>query len=178
MLSEYINFTILFNKFLNDDEVMCILKHKNNIFSHYIDNDICKIRYTPLYNTYFEMLQNASTFTYIKNNEIIEHDELKINILSFNSTVEKFNISHIKIIQDKYDKEYEMICLIDDNTKKYIMIGLDEYHPFIYTNEFEYYQSDGSTNFDMEYLNDDCNISTLFTFMMKYLMSYTYVLYP
>jgi hypothetical protein len=125
------------------------------------------------------MLQKASTYSYIKNNEIIEqHDRLQINILSYNSTVDNFYISHIKIIQDEYDKEFEMFCLIDDNTKKYIMIGLDEYHPFLCTNELEYYESNGSTDFDKEYINNNSNVSTLFTFMMKYLMLFTYVLYP
>lgn len=122
-------------------------------------------------NSYIKIIENASKYEYVKTNEQINYADVSIKIISYKSTKDDHHICYINI-KNEDNQTYEMFGLVDDSKNKYIFIGLNMYHSFMRTNEFEYYQSDGSTNFYISCFCDDneYSVSTVFTIMTKYFM--------
>lgn len=184
IFEKYINLIDLCQLIIDDKERINIFLQKNKNYKHYVDNDMDSLRKKYFYvydnNSYLKMIEKASAYNYTKNNELINLNiNYPVKIISYSSTQDNYHIYYIKIGDEDTYRQFEMFGIIDDTTNKYIFIGLDEHHPFIYANEFEYHQSDGSTDFDTSCFDseDKYSASTIFILMMKYCMWYTYVLY-
>jgi hypothetical protein len=153
ILKKYVDFQKICQMIVDDEELTNLFLQRNKEYKQYVDNDMDKLRREPYFsnyvdNSYLKMLENASTYDYNKTNEQIDVDsDIPIKIISYGSTQDEHHIYYIKIGDYEEDHCFEMFGLIDDIKNKYIFIGIDQYHPFICANDFEYYQSDGSTDF-------------------------------
>jgi len=179
VFEKYINFSKIYECTREDCSEYFI--NLNPSIKSYVDDEINDLRkstdFLKLHSyadkSYFKMLQEASTYDYIKSDEIINtninNDDFDTNFICYKSTNSNYHLFYLKI-----DDEVELFGLVDESINKYFFIGIQFNHPMLLTSDFEFYQSDGSTEFETEYLNNNnkYSVSTLFILMMRHLMEF------
>ena len=186
VFEKYINFSKIFENTQEDCSEYFI--NLNPSIKSYVDDEINDLRKSTDFlklhsyakNSYFKMLQEASTYDYIKSDEIIDininnNNDFVINFICYKSTNSNYHLFYLNI-----EYEVELFGLVDESINKYFFIGIQFNHPMLLTSDFEFYQSDGSTEFETEYLNNNnkYSVSTLFILMMRHLMEFSYIIYP
>jgi len=119
-----------------------MLKSLNNCF---IDKDILKIRDDLRMPTnLFSFLNSHIYKLHSKNNEIYNCNK---NKTQYNEVTYLSNDNNILLFHIVFEREYEYLNMygaISMTAKKYLFAGVQNSHPFLFTHNYSYGNSDGS----------------------------------
>ena len=146
LLDKYINFKNISidESCLTDNDYFKIFKKESKKCKHFSDNEINELD-DKLEDKYFNMITDASSHKYKKNDDPVTEDEIEYDIDSsiFLSTDKKYVVFYLMLGCEE-DGDQNIFGVINLKENKYLFVGNSGMHPFINTTEFSYGNSDGS----------------------------------
>lgn len=138
MLEELVDFNY---KFENGE--IKLIKFKTHEISGYCDDEIFDVSLKDI-NSVDNLFIDASKIKWIEYDEKIK---LKRNtfdkLITFKSEDDNMIMFFVSLSYKKYDN-IKFYGLMKINTKEYVFVGNEGYHPFIESHSFAYGNSDGS----------------------------------